>query len=271
MARGSDSLQCRPAGRTSVNYACHPTTLAWRNRLLSPDFPGGLRELVEDATGATCLFLQGASGDLGPAAQHGADCTEADRLGRRLGYAVLGILESWPDALRTYAEVVESGAPIGTTSRVPPLDSTVLEARLDAVTFPLKPLESVAEIDRQLASCSDRAMRERLWRKRAVRRTVGDGKTTDLPLWSWRLGEALLVAQPNEAYSAFQIDLRRRMGQRPLVVLNVTNGYAGYLPPESHYLRNQYSVWQTPFAAGGLERLTNVASANLMQLLRESG
>jgi len=30
-----------------VNYACHPTTLAWENTLISPDFPGAMRELVE--------------------------------------------------------------------------------------------------------------------------------------------------------------------------------------------------------------------------------
>ena len=30
-----------------VNYACHPTTLAWQNTLISPDYPGALRELVE--------------------------------------------------------------------------------------------------------------------------------------------------------------------------------------------------------------------------------
>src|SRR5262249_98708 len=46
---------------TVVNYACHPTTLAWQNSLLSPDFPGALRELIERATGAPCVFLQGAS------------------------------------------------------------------------------------------------------------------------------------------------------------------------------------------------------------------
>ena len=34
---------------TVVNYACHPTTLAWDNRLISPDFPGAMRELVEGA------------------------------------------------------------------------------------------------------------------------------------------------------------------------------------------------------------------------------
>src|SRR4051812_25960042 len=45
-----------------VNYACHPTTLAWQNRLVSPDYVGAMREVVESATGAPCIFLQGASG-----------------------------------------------------------------------------------------------------------------------------------------------------------------------------------------------------------------
>jgi len=37
---------------TLVNYGCHPTTLAWDNRLISPDYPGAMREVVEEATGA---------------------------------------------------------------------------------------------------------------------------------------------------------------------------------------------------------------------------
>ena len=48
---------------TIVNYACHPTTLAWDNTLISPDFPGAMREIVEKATEAPCVFLQGASGN----------------------------------------------------------------------------------------------------------------------------------------------------------------------------------------------------------------
>ena len=50
----------------AVNYACHPTTLAWENTLISPDYIGALREVVETATACPCLFIQGASGDIGP-------------------------------------------------------------------------------------------------------------------------------------------------------------------------------------------------------------
>src|SRR5262249_552010 len=46
-----------------VNYACHPTTLAWANSLISPDYIGACREVVEHATGAPCAFLLGMCGE----------------------------------------------------------------------------------------------------------------------------------------------------------------------------------------------------------------
>mgnify|MGYP006172841585 CR=1 FL=1 len=32
---------------TIVNYACHPTTLAWENRDISPDYIGAMREVID--------------------------------------------------------------------------------------------------------------------------------------------------------------------------------------------------------------------------------
>nr|WP_051000869.1 hypothetical protein [Microbacterium barkeri] len=75
---------------TLVNYACHPTTLAWQNREVSPDYVGAMREIVEAATGAPCLFVQGASGELAPREQYTGDVAVADRHGRSLGHAVAG-------------------------------------------------------------------------------------------------------------------------------------------------------------------------------------
>jgi hypothetical protein len=89
-----------------VNYACHPTTLAWDNTLISPDYPGAMRETIEAATGAPCLFLQGASGELGPVEGYVGDTSIADRNGRQLAYSALSTIESLP-APNTRFNIVE--------------------------------------------------------------------------------------------------------------------------------------------------------------------
>jgi hypothetical protein len=48
----------------AVNFAAHPTMQDAKVRKFSADYPGALAALVEKETGAPCLFLQGAAGDL---------------------------------------------------------------------------------------------------------------------------------------------------------------------------------------------------------------
>lgn len=99
---------------TLVNYACHPTTLAWQSREVSPDYVGAMREVIESATGAPCLFVQGASGELAPREQYTGDVAVADRHGRSLGHAVLAALDALPvpGEELTLDGIVESGAPL---------------------------------------------------------------------------------------------------------------------------------------------------------------
>ena len=68
-----------------VGYACHPITLAFQNRLLSPDYPGVVRSVVEGLTGATCLFLQGCAGDQMPIEGLTGDTSVHRRLARGSG------------------------------------------------------------------------------------------------------------------------------------------------------------------------------------------
>ena len=98
-----------------VNYACHPTTLAWENTLISPDYVGAMRETVEAATGALCVFTLGACGDLGPREGFVGDTAVADRNGRQLGYAALSALEALdpPTMDFHYRGPVVSGATLG--------------------------------------------------------------------------------------------------------------------------------------------------------------
>lgn len=247
---------------TIVNYACHPTTLAWDNKLISPDYVGAMRDLVGSHTQSPVLFLQGASGELAPAEQYTGDTSVADRHGRRLGFAVMSALEAMPKAGQEvrYSGVVESGAPLAVWKAADVRPSRMLGAKQVVVDLPLKSLPSFAELEAEWQRETDAVLKERLWRKRAVRRTVGDGTSSPMPLWVWRIGDALLVGHPNEAYSKLQIDLRAAFAPHHVAVMNLVNGSAGYLPPADLYDRDIYQVWQSPFDRGALEKLIDSAT-----------
>lgn len=253
-----------------VNYACHPTTLAWENRLLSPDYVGAMRELVESRTGGLCLFLQGASGDLAPARQYTGDTEYADACGRQLGYAVLSTVEGMrpPGKGLAFSHVVESGASLAIWKETDYPQSSVLRAEVKPVSLELKDLPSLEEIEEQWKASVNPVEKERLWRKRGIRKSLGEGRSAVMPLWVWRLGGTCLAGQPNEAYSSYQQQVRQALSPVPVAVMNIVNGYAGYLPPKKHYRNNMYAVWQTPFASGSLEKLQSATIASLQKLVK---
>lgn len=252
---------------TLVNYACHPTTLAWDNTAISPDFVGAMRDTLQRQTGAPALFLQGASGELAPRYQYVGDPRVADRHGRQLAYAALATLEDMepPGHELAYQRTVESGAPLAVWSHQPFAVSKELDVRMLSVELPIKDWPSAAELESDRAACADRALEERLRRKRDIRRALGDGSTYRLPVWAWRLGDAALVGCCGEAYSCLQRELRRRLEGHALVCMNLINGSIGYLPPAPLYDEDLYQVWQTPFDRGSLERVFDALAAALAE------
>lgn len=255
---------------TLVNYACHPTTLAWQSTLVSPDFVGALREVVEDATGAApCLFLQGASGDQAPRQQYVGDPAVADRHGAAIGHAALAALGALPPPGSDLAllGIVESGAPLAVwgprPAEPPPRGRAV---RLEVPVELKTDLPSIEELETIWADIDPRSRVERLRRARNLRGCYAEGGEATHPLWVWSLGGCAFVAQPGELYSAFQRELRARFPDRAIVVLNVTNAPGGvYLPPAHLYDEDIYPVWQTLLARGSMERLLDAAAAALVE------
>jgi hypothetical protein len=262
---------------TVVNYACHPTTLAWENHLISPDYVGAMRELVECQTGqAPCLFLQGASGELAPREGYTGGTDLADKNGRALGYAVLGVLE-WmlpADMQLEFRGAVESGAALAPWWHVPRQASRIVRAAGLEVDLEVREVPSLAEMQERWSDIGSNALTERLARRQRVRREMGDGPTTRAAVWLWRLGDALLVGQANEAYSLYQTELRRQFHDHAVVVMNVAGGCGpGYLPP-SHLFDHDdiYPIWQTPYARGSLERVLEATRRGIHDyLLSEPG
>ena len=281
---------------TVVNYACHPTTLAWDNRLVSPDFPGAMREVVEDATGAPCLFIQGASGDLGPKDGYVGDVEVADRNGRQLGYAALSTLASLPAAGTRFQYVgpVVSGATIGAWSHVPlPPErrERLAQWRLRrwAIEIDYRPElpsreEAEAEHARWLADeqaaldagqterAQDcRAMVERQRRLLARLAALPEGRSYPLQIVLWRMGGAVWVVVQGEPYNLLQRSLRERFAGLPIVVATVANNWGpSYLPPAELYGKGIYQESIAVLAAGCLERLIDQIGEQIAVLAPEA-
>ena len=97
-------------------------------------------------------------------------------------------------------------------------------------------------------------------RRTFIQAALGDDPVHAMPIWVWRLGDALLVACPNEAYSQMQTELRARFPHQPVLVLGCTNGTVGYLPPRDSYGSGLYQEQQSPFLPGCLEQTIEAAS-----------
>jgi hypothetical protein len=262
---------------TIVNYACHPTTLSWENKLISPDYVGSMRTIVENATGdSPCLFLQGASGELSARDGHQGDVTVAERQGRQLGYAVLSTLEGMIPANEqlNYGGTIESGAKLAYW-RPALLDES--PNMFDIVTtdgtfaMPIKSdWPSLSEFKRLHEQTNDRVMKERYFRRIGARKRVGDGAHTNIDFSFLRLGDIIVVTSPTEMYSDYQIKIREAFSDYQIIVCNLVNGSSGYMMPAEFYDGDLYQAEMTPFANGSFEASIEFSKTQIKNLISES-
>jgi hypothetical protein len=267
---------------TIVHYACHPTTLAWENSLLSPDYVGAMRETVEAESGVPCVFFQGACGELGPRRGFVGDTAVADANGRQLGHAALSALAGMDPPLTDFAYdgPVVSGATLGAWSaHALSAERLAGTARFAGgvyeVELPLKPKPRRDELEAQLADWQARqraaeavgdtaAARDHGAMTERVRRWLGrlddlpDGTSLRLPFAVHRLGDALWVTCAGEPYSWLTAELRRRFPD-DLVLLSPMAGLlqVAYLLPRASYGRGLYQEEPSILAPGCLEQLAD--------------
>lgn len=276
-----------------VNYACHPTTLAWDNTSISPDYVGALRETVEKDTAAPCMFLQGASGDLGPREGFVGDLAVADRNGRQLGFAALSALEALPPAgtRYVYQGPVVSGAIIGAWKHEP-LKKGELEKqaawRCEHWTVELPYRHDLPTIeDRQrehtrwqgeeaqarekgdmIRARECRAKVEQMTRWLARLHELPPGKAFPMPIHLWRLGDALWLLVPGEHYQALQTTLRQRFPEHPIIVATLTDDWLpGYVPDAATYGYGIYQEGIALVAAGSAEVLQEEITRRIRVIL----
>jgi hypothetical protein len=252
-----------------VNYACHPVSMGGANKLLSPDYAGPMRNLIEQETSGLCLFLHGASGDLTPRRSYEASPDAAEQNGRELGFAALATLSGMisPSRSLDYQGIEESGTPLGVWgTKEKPTVSSLLEAECVKVELPLKDYPPREAILAKMQTCKERYEMERLERMLAIRDRLGDRIVGTFPITVWRVGDAFMVSTTGEPYSHYQKELRQRFPGSTVAVLNLTNGATNYLPEADAYQQNNYPARVTEYAAGCLEGVITETAAAMQRL-----
>lgn len=189
-----------------VNYACHPVVLGPDNVQYSADYPGEMMRAVEQAyPAALCLFLQGGAGNINPYHDKTPLIEDAVAVMRQTG--------------RTLAR-------------------EVLRVLLAIATAPLP--DAPVRIARQTLTIPGRWNRSKLLAGVDLEKMAFDPKMRLLratapsyqaPVTMLLVGRAFAFAGvPAEIFVDYQIDIRNRVSEVPVLFAGYTNAVLGYVP-----------------------------------------
>tara|TARA_Y100001934_G_scaffold252325_1_gene316274 strand:+ start:6787 stop:8190 length:1404 start_codon:yes stop_codon:yes gene_type:complete len=272
-----DDLDGNPVA-TLVNYACHPTIMGPENKLITPDYPGPLRETVENIVGGTCLFLQGAAGNQGPIDGFTGDTSVYKKLGKQLGIEAARIRldidpvpreEKLEQILQSGADlgiysfdqagesddnlgIIESGSPLS-IKEMPP--ESEVQANFDRIKVNLESVRNSGGSIDEIKQAAFPAKRETLLLRHT--QTFGrGGNKQEIPIQVIRIGNTALVAIPVEPFAEIGTAVKERSPADWTLFSGYANGYYGYLPMAYAYPEGGYEVGPTaPFEAGAAEQM----------------
>jgi hypothetical protein len=228
-----------------------------------------VKRVVEAATGATCLFLQGATGDVGPI----EGCTSRTplavyrKLGTRLGHAAASVAVNLETACKQdrYLRTLESGAPLGVFEyEIQPDQEIVLEVATRTVRMPLKEFPPFEVADAEAKKYAGELQRlhkegtedEVRWagmqakrsRMRAERSRHYHGKShIELEIQAIRINDIVIVGMPGEPFVEIGLAIKAGSPFAHTLFSGYSNVGGSYIPMADAYPVGGYEVDVTPF------------------------
>lgn len=262
----------RPDGTPKVilvGFACHPVVLGGENPFIGPDYPGVVREVVEKATGAVCIFLQGAAGNVLPLEGFFAHEGPERAFGERVAYEALAAFSRIRTAESTIDQVdYGSATPINLFRYRPIADQPRqrVAAAGKYVNFPLKPLPTLKQVEDKLSEYtanfksaeSDlgkidklknldiwRDLRAKLnpheyfqiWAEKAVEKMRAGKAETSVEgfLQVLRIGDIAFSAVPGEPFNEIGLSVKQKSAAPYTFFCGYSNEYIAYFPTAAEY------------------------------------
>lgn len=241
------------------DFACHPVCTTPGETLVSADWPGYTREHVEEATGATTLFCNGATGDVNPRDRYAEDREGSDvyeymaKIGQEVGETVLAARDDARDS-----DPITAPLTVDSTSLHLPVKSTPDERTLR------KWLDELDEELERLRSDGNETAAARVESNRTYVRellAIAGWDAVRLPTRTTYLefGPVGLLGLPGEIFAEDGLEYKDRARVDSLLPIGYVDGYIGYVPPLNELENGGYEVQTAKLAPEGLERLRSAA------------
>jgi neutral ceramidase len=241
-----DDLDGKPIA-ILVNFAAHPTNHPHGNNKLSADYPGVMMAAVQEATGAPCLFLQGAAGDM--------QCDVDDSQWGKVDQMV-------EPGQQLAKEVLTLNGAIATTTPARP------DLRGERASFSFK-----LRLDLNDPSVTE-GMRAEYGESlhKSYQTKYSDGlmhpKLTTLLI----NGELAIGGGSGEFFSDHSVQLKRRVEGVKTIFTGYCNGHDMYFPTlraieQGGYGADPASAWVTP---GGPEKMIDRAVYSIRDLVKQT-
>jgi hypothetical protein len=233
------------AGPVAItNFACHPVTVQVQP-LVSADFPGAAMAILEKelGEGATCLFLQGAAGDINPMRGHTSDWRDVETYGLMLAGASLEAVGAARLAEACEEPAIAAGS-----------ETVVVEAR-EAPTVE----EAVAALDEAERAKDYGAVR---MARETYRLAQFGADDIGAEVQCVRIGDVMIAGFPGELFCGLGMEVKREVKAGATMIAECANGCLGYLAPREEWERGGYEVGLGAWcrvAAGGAERMVEAA------------
>lgn len=205
-----------------VNFSCHSDNSPADDTVISSEFPGEVRRVIEAATGATALFVQGCCGNIGMIGRwfqmptREAARAESYDMTRRAGRKIAG------EALKVF-EAIDTRARRHHRARA---EDRHMDWVFEDVDTP---------------SVTNLGMRSRRFTAPPFEERPDQAARTG-EVRVMVVNDIALVGIPGDTYAEIGMEIRQRSRSRHTLVLGLTNGLLSYIPVPEAYDEGGYSV-----------------------------
>lgn len=257
-----DDLEGNPIA-VLTGYAAHPVVMGMNIYKLGQDFPGVVRRIVEQVTGATCLYLTGAAGNQACYSFLQSDWGEKERMGGVVGCEAARVF--FTIETRLHREVRQVGASLSNLAlyhkefHQGPTHQ-IFKAASREVMVPLQPLPTLAEAEAQWAEARANLRKLEMggspstltypallvadWTRSVVEMVKGGASREDLKfeIVGYRLDDFVLVGMPGEPFVEIGLGTKERCKAKHTLFAGYCNGVLAYWPTAETVAQGGMSV-----------------------------